>query len=94
LQTRSLACSQIVRHLWDRAIQHSLSCQPEALNHGATDASLIQRLRAGVAVVTLSVPARYIHTVNETVAITDVDNSVTLLARYLEDAHNREYTAD
>jgi endoglucanase len=57
--------------------------QLEVLNHGGTDASLIQRLRAGVAVCTLSIPARYIHTVNETVVIADVDHTVALLTGYM-----------
>ena len=57
------------------------------LNHGGTDASLIQRLREGVAVATLSIPARYIHTVNETASIRDTEQATNLLARYLEDAH-------
>jgi len=62
------------------------------LNHGGTDASPIQRLRAVATVATLSIPARYILPVNETVAITDADNSVALLASYLQDAHDRDYT--
>jgi len=46
--------------------------------------------RAGIAVITRSIPAHSIHTVNETVAITDVDISVALLAS----THTRPYTAD
>ena len=94
MDTTQISHPGIVRHLRDLAAQHALPYQLEVLNHGGTDASLIQRLRAGIAVVTLSIPARYIHTVNETVAISDVDHTVTLLARYLEDAHSREYSVD
>ena len=94
MDTTQISHPRIVRHLRDLARQHDIPYQLEVLNHGGTDASLIQRLRAGVAVVTLSVPARYIHTVNETVAITDVDHSVTLLAVYLRDAHTRSYSSD
>ncbi|HEV2065758.1 MAG TPA: M42 family metallopeptidase [Thermomicrobiales bacterium] len=94
MDTTQISHPGIVRHLRDLAAQHSIPYQLEVLNHGGTDASLIQRLRAGVAVVTLSIPARYIHTVNETVAVSDIEHTVTLLAKYLEDAHSREYTAD
>jgi len=72
---------------------HVISHRLEVLNHGGTDASLIRRLRAGFAVATLSVPARYIHTVNEPVSIGDADVAIALLARYLEDAHRRDYDA-
>ena len=47
-----------------------------------------------VVVVTLLIPARYIHTVNETVATADVDRCVTLLTRYLAVAHTRDYAED
>ena len=41
---------------------------------------------------TLSIPTRYVHTVNETVHSDDVDACVDLLARYIEDAHNGKYS--
>jgi putative aminopeptidase FrvX len=94
MDTTQISHPGIIRHLRDLANQHSIPYQLEVLNHGGTDASLIQRLRAGVAIVTLSIPARYIHTVNETVAVSDIDHTVTLLAKYLQDAHSREYAAD
>ena len=46
-----------------------------------------------MAVVTLSLPARYIHTVNEMADVGDVEHAVTLLARYLEDARERYVTS-
>ena len=49
------------------------------------------RLHGGIPSFTLSVPTRYVHTVNETVHGKDVDASVDLLARYIEDAHNGNY---
>ena len=42
-----------------------------------------------MAVVTLSLSARYIHTVNEMAHLQDVEHGVTLLARYLEAASER-----
>ena len=63
----------------------------EILPRGGTDAGGIQRTRGGVPSFTLSVPCRYVHTVNEMVSIADVDACVTLLAQYLEDAHTRTY---
>jgi tetrahedral aminopeptidase len=89
MDTTQISHRGIVRHLRDIADQYGIPYQLEVLNHGGTDASLIQRLRSGVAVVTLSIPARYIHTVNETVSVSDVGHSIGLLARYLADAHTR-----
>ena len=87
MDTTQISDPGMVRQLRDLARQHDIPYQLEVLNHGGTDASLVQRLRAGVAVVTLSIPARYIHTVNETAVTADIDHTVTLLARYLESAH-------
>jgi endoglucanase len=88
MDTTQISHPGIVRHLRDLADQHGIPYQLEVLDRGGTDASLIQRLRSGVAVATLSIPARYIHTVNETASIRDADHATTLLARYLEDAHH------
>jgi endoglucanase len=94
MDTTQISHPGIVRHMRDIARDLDIPLQLEVLNHGGTDASLIQRLRSGVAVVTVSIPARYIHTVNETVAIRDVDLCVSLLTRYLEEAHTRDYDVD
>jgi endoglucanase len=94
MDTTQISHRGIVRQVRDIARDLGIPLQLEVLNQGGTDASLIQRLRAGVSVITLSIPARYIHTVNETVAISDVEHSVTLLTRYLEQAHTLDLTAD
>lgn len=46
---------------------------------------------AGAAAITLSIPSRYVHTVNEMVNTGDLDAAATLLARYLDDAHTGAY---
>ncbi len=51
----------------------------------------MQRARPGAPAFTLSTPTRYLHTVNETAHLGDVQAAVTLLARYLEDSHTRQY---
>ncbi len=57
--------------------------QFELLPLGGTDAGAVQRSRAGVASLTLSIPSRYVHTVTEMVAKRDVEASLTLLTHYL-----------
>jgi len=63
----------------------------EILSRGGTDAGGIQRLHGGIPSFTLSIPSRYVHTVNETVHAEDVQACIDLLARYIEDAHNGQY---
>jgi tetrahedral aminopeptidase len=51
----------------------------------------MQRARGGAAAITISIPSRYVHTVNEMISVSDLDAAATLLARYLEDAHTGDY---
>jgi endoglucanase len=46
----------------------------------STDADAIHIAREGVATALVSVPNRYMHSPNEMVSLTDVDNIATLLA--------------
>jgi tetrahedral aminopeptidase len=88
----SLLCHpKLVRHFRDVADKHGIPYQMEILPRGGTDAGGIQRTRGGIPSFTLSIPTRYIHTVNETAAVADIEATITLLARYLEDAHTRKY---
>jgi putative aminopeptidase FrvX len=88
----SLICHpKLVQHFRDVAERHGIKHQTEILPLGGTDAGGIQRLHGGIPSFTLSIPTRYVHTVNETVHRDDVDACVELLARYIEDAHNGDY---
>jgi putative aminopeptidase FrvX len=88
----SLICHpKVFAHFRDLAEQHEIPHQIEVLPMGGTDAGAVQRLHGGVPSFTLSIPTRYIHTVNETLHRDDLDACVTLLARYIEDAHSRDY---
>src|SRR5207237_9458044 len=63
----SLICHpKLVRHFRDLADKHKIKYQLEILSRGGTDAGGIQRTRGGVPSFTLSIPTRYVHTVNET----------------------------
>ena len=91
----SLICHpKLVRHFRDVAEKHAIPYQLEILTRGGTDAGAIQRAREGVPSFTLSIPTRYVHTVNEMAAKADIEACIQLLARYLEEAHTREYTYD
>ncbi len=88
----SLLCHpKLVRHFRDVAEKHGIPYQLEILSRGGTDAGGIQRSRGGVPSFTLSIPTRYIHSVNETACVSDIEACITLLARYLEEAGTRDY---
>ena len=88
----SLICHpKVVAHFRAIAAREQIPHQMEILPFGGTDAGGVQRLHGGIPAFTLSVPCRYVHTVNETVSAADVQACIDLLARYLEDAHNGDY---
>lgn len=87
-----IANYKLVRHFRDLAKQHHIPHQLEVLPRGGTDAGAMQRARAGSPAITLSTPTRYVHTVNEMLHQADLEAGITLLARYLEDAHNGDYS--
>lgn len=91
----SLICHPlVVKHFRSLALQHGIAFQMELLPFGGTDAAGVQKLHGGIPAFTLSVPTRYVHTVNETVHPDDLDASVELMRRYLEDAHSGVYEID
>jgi endoglucanase len=82
---------KIVTHLREIAEAHNIPHQLEVLPRGGTDAGAFQRSQAGIATSTISIPSRYVHTVNEMVAISDLQASVDLLAQFLREAGSRSY---
>ncbi|MCE9557458.1 MAG: M42 family metallopeptidase [Armatimonadetes bacterium] len=89
----SLICHpKVVKHFRTLAEKNKIKYQLEILPAGGTDAGGVQRQNGGIPAFTLSIPTRYIHTVNETVHKDDVQASIDLLAKYIEDAHNGDYS--
>jgi endoglucanase len=88
----SLICHpKLVRHFRDVAEEKGIKHQIEILPRGGTDAGGIQRSRGGVPSFTLSIPTRYVHTVNEMAHVEDIEATIELLTAYLEEAHTRSY---
>ncbi len=86
-----IASRPLVQHLRDVAERYGIRYQLEVLPRGGTDAGALQRARSGVPAVTLSIPTRHVHTVNEMAHVEDIAAAVDLLARYLAEAHERSY---
>lgn len=66
------------------AEKNGVAYQLEVLPLGGTDAGAMQRIREGVPSITISTPSRYVHTVTEMVAKSDLDAAVDLLAAFLQ----------
>ena len=92
LMDASLIChSDLVEHMREVAVAGHIPHQLEILPRGGTDGGALQRTRGGTASITLSIPTRYIHTVNEMAHKTDIEAAVTLLGAYLNAAGRRSY---
>lgn len=74
----------VIETLRSIAESENIDHQLEVLPRGGTDAGAIQRSRAGVHTGTISIPCRYVHTVNETASISDIESCISLLARFME----------
>lgn len=74
----------VIESLREIAEREGIPHQLEVLPRGGTDAGAIQRSRTGVFTGTISMPCRYVHTVNETANVSDIDACVDLLAALIE----------
>ncbi len=91
MDSSHLSDPKLVEHFRDIAEKNGIPFQMEILPRGGTDAGAIQRVQSGCAAITLSIPTRYLHSVNETASISDIDACIDLLARFLEEAGSRSY---
>ncbi|HET7094210.1 MAG TPA: M20/M25/M40 family metallo-hydrolase, partial [Thermomicrobiales bacterium] len=91
MDSSHLSHPKLVRHMRDVAEANDIPYQLEILPRGGTDAGAMQLAGIGAAAVTLSIPTRYVHTVNEMAARTDIAGAIALLARFLETAGSRRY---
>jgi putative aminopeptidase FrvX len=87
----SISHPKLVEHFRTIAEREGITHQMEILPFGGTDAGGVQRLHGGIPAITVSIPCRYVHTPNEMVNADDVQAAITLLARYLEEAHTGDY---
>lgn len=91
MDSSTISNHKLVQHMREVARAAGIKHQLEILPRGGTDAGAMQRSRGGVPAITLSIPTRYVHTVNEMCNVADIQASVDLLARYLERAHEGNY---
>jgi len=80
----SIADPRLVEHVTGVASSLGIRHQFRGPVSGGTDAAAIQRTRAGVATITLSVPARYIHTAAAILDLNDFDGALHLAGESLQ----------
>lgn len=85
LDGSSISHPKLTAFLRALADRHGIKWQHEILPRGGTDAGAMQKVHAGVAVGTISIPTRYIHSSVEMVHKEDVEASIALLAAFIEE---------
>lgn len=86
----SISHPGLVRFLVELAEERDIPYQLEILPRGGTDAGGLQLAREGAAVVTLSIPTRYVHSVVEAAHVRDIEAAIDLLAASLERCHEAD----
>ncbi len=77
---------RMVEYMKQTADRHGIIWQPEVLTGGGTDTAAIQRWSAGGAISgAISIPTRHIHQVIEMADKDDIEKSVLLLQKCLEE---------
>ena len=77
---------RMVEFMKKTADKHSIQWQPEVLTAGGTDTAAIQRFSAGGSIAgAISIPTRHIHQVIEMADKGDIEKSILLLQRCLEE---------
>ena len=88
----SISHPGLVRFLMKLAEERDIPYQMEILPRGGTDAGGLQLAREGAAVVTLSIPTRYVHSVVEAAHKRDIEAAIELLAAFLARCHEVDLT--
>lgn len=86
---RSVICTPALRLALEQAAADcGIHTQREILQFGGTDTAALQKARAGVSAGAVSIPTRYIHSPSEMCAVSDVEQTAQLLARFATKALN------
>ena len=83
MDSASISDVKLVKEFRALAERRKIRHQLEILPRGGTDAGGMQRARGGARAITLSIPTRYGHSVNETAHTGDIKAAIALLAAYL-----------
>lgn len=87
MDSMAISDPRLVKRFRQLADDEGIKYQLDILLGGGTDAAAMQLSRAGVPVITLGPPCRYVHTVNEAAHVDDIEDSIRLLTKFLQGAH-------
>ncbi len=90
----TISDSRLVKHFVVTAEQSGIPFQYRQPGGGTTDAAAIQKQRAGIPIVSVSVPGRYLHTPISIARFEDWVNSMALIHAALVDLQPRILAAD
>jgi len=91
MDSYTISNKKLVDFLRKLADENKIKYQTDILLGGGTDAGAIQRSKSGVPACTLSIPTRYIHSVVEMCHKEDVESSINLICKFLENVHKEEF---
>jgi len=91
MDSHTISNKKLVDFLRKIAEENKIKYQTDILLGGGTDAGAMQRNKSGVPACTLSIPTRYIHSVVEMCHKEDIENSIKLICKFLENAHKGEF---
>ena len=92
MDSASISNYKLVDFMRDLAQENGIKHQMEILPRGGTDAGAMERSRTGCPVITLSLPCRYVHSNVETANKKDLEATIELLTKFLENAHKGDFT--
>lgn len=82
----SISDPRLVNFVRALAVKRKIKHQMEVLTGGGTDAGGMQLSRAGIPVLTLSIPNRYTHTTVEMCHKSDIEDTIKLMTAFLEES--------
>jgi endoglucanase len=91
MDSHTISNKKLVDFLRKIAKENKIKYQTDILLGGGTDAGAIQRSKSGVPVCTVSIPTRYVHSVVEMCHKEDIESSIKLICKFLENAHQGEF---
>ena len=91
MDSHTISNKKLVDFLRKIAEENKIKYQTDILLGGGTDAGAIQRSKSGVPACTISIPTRYVHSVVEMCHKEDIENSIKLICKFLENAHQGEF---
>ena len=91
MDSHTISNKKLVDFLKKIAEENKIKYQTDILLGGGTDAGAIQRSKSGVPACTISIPTRYVHSVVEMCHKEDIESSIKLICKFLENAHQGEF---